>query len=52
MGWFGVLVRVCVCVLLRGGSGEVDGAAGVLFWVVVVDLVCVALRMRGFLTII
>ena len=32
---------VCVCVLLRGGSGEVGGAVGGLFWVIVVDLVCI-----------
>ena len=51
MGWFGVLVRVCVCVLLRGGSNEVSGAVGGIFWVEIVNFVCVVLRVRGFLTI-
>ncbi len=30
---------------------EVGGAVGGLFWVVVVGLVCVVLRVRGFLTV-
>ena len=52
MGWFGVGVWVRVCVLLREEGVEVGGAGVCLLWVVVVvDLMCVFLRVWGVLIV-